>query len=498
MRGVSARAEPPRSGDHMRWLREIFEANRAGRASGIYSVCSAHRLVLEAAFEAARADESPLLVEATCNQVNHHGGYTGMTPADFRRDVDALARAAGFPARALILGGDHLGPNPWRHLAARDAMREARAMVAAYVAAGFTKIHLDASMACADDAAPLSDATIAERAAQLCAAAEEAAEAAGALPVYVIGTEVPTPGGEVSAQASGSAADTASGAAQAAARKAAVGAAHGMAHEHGGAANPPADDARGAAAGHRGAFPQIEVTRADSVSATLAAHRDAFARHGLQHAWSRVIALVAQPGVDFDDRRVLDYDPARAAALGASILRVPSLVFEAHSTDYQTESALAALVRDHFAILKVGPALTFALREALFALTYIEDALFDDASERSQLRDVIDAAMRERPEYWAPYYRGDALAQRIARQFSYSDRIRYYWLQPAVAAALERLFVNLARRAPPETLVAQWLPDVYAACRRGELAREPLAWVRHRIREVISRYARACAMQHNA
>ncbi|MGV4651542.1 class II D-tagatose-bisphosphate aldolase non-catalytic subunit, partial [Burkholderia pseudomallei] len=253
-----------------------------------------------------------------------------------------------------------------------------------------------------------------------------------------------------------------------------------------------------AAAGHRGAFPQIEVTRADSVSATLAAHRDAFARHGLQHAWSRVIALVAQPGVDFDDRRVLDYDPARAAALGASILRVPSLVFEAHSTDYQTESALAALVRDHFAILKVGPALTFALREALFALTYIEDALFDDASERSQLRDVIDAAMRERPEYWAPYYRGDALAQRIARQFSYSDRIRYYWLQPAVAAALERLFVNLARRAPPETLVAQWLPDVYAACRRGELAREPLAWVRHRIREVISRYARACAMQHNA
>ncbi len=160
--------------------------------------------------------------------------------------------------------------------------------------------------------------------------------------------------------------------------------------------------------------------------------------------------------------------------------------------------SLAALVRDHFAILKVGPALTFALREALFALTYIEDALFDDASERSQLRDVIDAAMRERPEYWAPYYRGDALAQRIARQFSYSDRIRYYWLQPAVAAALARLFVNLARRAPPETLVAQWLPDVYAACRRGELAREPLAWVRHRIREVISRYARACAMQHNA
>ncbi|KVE35230.1 class II D-tagatose-bisphosphate aldolase, non-catalytic subunit [Burkholderia sp. BDU5] len=495
MRGVSTVVERPRATGHpVQMLRGIFDANRAGRASGIYSVCSAHRLVLEAAFEAARADESPLLVEATCNQVNHRGGYTGMTPADFRRDVDALARDAGFPAQALILGGDHLGPNPWRHLCAHDAMREARTMVAAYVAAGFMKIHLDASMACADDAAPLSDATLAERAAQLCAAAEEAAAAAGVSPVYVIGTEVPTPGGELSVAAAGAATDTATGAAYEAAHEAA----HGAANEHGGEANPPASDARGAAAGHRGAFSQIEVTRADSVSATLAAHRDAFARHGLRDAWSRVIAIVAQPGVDFDDRRVLDYDPARGAELGASILRTPPLVFEAHSTDYQTDDALAALVRDHFAILKVGPALTFALREALFALTYIEDALFDDASERSQLRDVIDAAMRERPEYWAPYYRGDALAQRLARQFSYSDRIRYYWLQPAVAAALARLFDNLARRAPPETLVAQWLPDVYAACRRGELEREPVAWVRHRIRDVISRYARACGMQQSA
>ncbi|AJX33610.1 D-tagatose-bisphosphate aldolase, class II, non-catalytic subunit [Burkholderia oklahomensis] len=468
MRGVNTVVERPRASGHsVQMLREIFDANRAGRASGIYSVCSAHRLVLEAAFEAARADESPLLVEATCNQVNHRGGYTGMTPADFRRDVDALARDAGFPAQALILGGDHLGPNPWRHLCAHDAMREARTMVAAYVAAGFMKIHLDASMACADDVAPLSGATIAERAAQLCAAAEEAAAAVGVSPVYVIGTEVPTPGGEVSVATADNSDD---------------------------AAEPQASGA----AADGGAFAQIEVTRADSVSATLAAHRGAFARHGLRDAWSRVIAIVAQPGVDFDDRRVLDYDPARGAELGASILRTPPLVFEAHSTDYQTDGALAALVRDHFAILKVGPALTFALREALFALTYIEDALFDDASERSQLRDVIDAAMRERPEYWAPYYRGDALAQRLARQFSYSDRIRYYWLQPAVAAALARLFDNLAHRAPPETLVAQWLPDVYAACRRGELAREPVAWVRHRIRDVISRYARACGMQQSA
>ncbi|WP_323121099.1 D-tagatose-bisphosphate aldolase, class II, non-catalytic subunit [Burkholderia alba] len=450
MHGVTPAVERTQAGDTARLLHDVFAANRNHLGCGIYSVCSAHRLVLDAALEAARDDESPLLIEATCNQVNHRGGYTGMTPADFRRDVEALARDRGFPLSALVLGGDHLGPNPWRHLGASDAMHEARAMVAAYVAAGFTKIHLDASMACADDIAPLTDALIAERAARLCAAAEQVAAATGAAPVYVIGTEVPTPGGEAG------------------------------------------DDDGGDTIG------RIEVTRADSVKTTLDAHRRAFAQHGLQDAWTRVIAVVAQPGVDFDDRRVLDYDPAKGAALGASILATPGFVFEAHSTDYQTEAALTALVRDHFAILKVGPGLTFALREALFALSYIEDALYGDVQERSQLRHVIDAAMREHPEHWAPYYRGDETAQRLARQFSYSDRIRYYWLLPAVAAAVAQLFDNLARRAPPETLVAQWLPDVYAARRSGVLANDPEAWVRYRIRDVISRYARACGMQRRS
>ncbi|PFH28346.1 D-tagatose-bisphosphate aldolase, class II, non-catalytic subunit [Burkholderia sp. JKS000303] len=447
MSGLTSTAERARTAHADAVLRMIFDANRADAQRGIYSICSAHRLVLEAACEAARADGSPLLIEATCNQVNHLGGYTGMTPADFRRDVDAIAQRCGLAPSALVLGGDHLGPNPWRHRRAADAMREAAAMVAAYVEAGFEKIHLDASMACADDPARLDDRTIAARAAELCRVAEAAAARAGTAPVYVIGTEVPTPGGEVAGDA---------------------------------------------------AMTHIVVTRSDSIAATLDAHRSAFAAAGLDDAWTRVVAIVAQPGVDFDDRHVLDYDSAKAASLGASILRTPRLVFEAHSTDYQTEGALAALVRDHFAVLKVGPALTFALREALFALTFIEDALIDDAAQRSRLRDVVDAAMRAQPEHWAPYYRGDETAQRLARQFSYSDRIRYYWLQPAVAAAVEQLFDNLARQPVPETLVAQWLPDVYAACRAGDLAKAPRAWVRHRIRDVIAHYARACGMQRPA
>ena len=95
-------------------LQKIAEANRADGTQGIYSVCSAHRQVIEAAVLQAKADQSLLLVEATCNQVNQEGGYTGMTPNDFRDYVRAIAAEFSFSTDRLILGGDHLGPNPWR------------------------------------------------------------------------------------------------------------------------------------------------------------------------------------------------------------------------------------------------------------------------------------------------------------------------------------------------------------------------------------------------
>ena len=175
----------------MSGLEAVVRANRAGEGRGIYSLCSAHPLVLEACIDQALADGGPLLVEATCNQVNQEGGYTGMQAADFRRFVTGLATARGLPAERLILGGDHLGPNPWRHEPADAALAKAEALVRSYVEAGFTKIHLDASMGCAGDPEPLPPELIAARAARLALAGE----AAGGRPVYVIGTEVPVPGG---------------------------------------------------------------------------------------------------------------------------------------------------------------------------------------------------------------------------------------------------------------------------------------------------------------
>src|ERR1700744_2784293 len=167
----------------------LLHTAAGGRARGIYSVCSAHPWVLQAAAEQAKEDESLLLIEATSNQVNQNGGYTGMKPADFRRFAEEIVDSVGFDRSLLILGGDHLGPNPWRTLDPETAMANALEMVREYAGAGFSKIHLDASMPCGGEAAVLPDETVAARAARLCAAAEEAASGGGLQgALYVIWT----------------------------------------------------------------------------------------------------------------------------------------------------------------------------------------------------------------------------------------------------------------------------------------------------------------------
>ena len=158
-------------------MKQIIAASRAGHHAGIPSYCTAHPETLRAIFRCYHNNTKPILIEATCNQVNQDGGYTGMKPADFREFVFALAREANVDTSRIILGGDHLGPNPWKNKPAAEAMAKARELVRCYVEAGFTKIHLDASMACADDRG-LAETEMAARAAELCAVAEKYADGA--------------------------------------------------------------------------------------------------------------------------------------------------------------------------------------------------------------------------------------------------------------------------------------------------------------------------------
>jgi D-tagatose-1,6-bisphosphate aldolase subunit GatZ/KbaZ len=413
-------------------------AKRAdGVAAGITSVCSAHPWVIRAAAEQAAADGALLLVEATSNQVNQFGGYTGMRPAEFRSFVLEHVAAAGVGAERLILGGDHLGPNPWRTLPVAEAMERAETMVAEFARAGFGKLHLDASMACSGDPERLSDEVVAGRAARLCRAAEEACDS-GERPVYVIGTEVPVPGG----------------------------ATHSVT--------------------------ELEATSVDAAAYTLAIHKRIFADKGLGEVWSRVIALVVQPGVEFDHDAVVAYERKKASPL-VDWLRVQqeAIVFEAHSTDYQLPQAYVELVEDGFAILKVGPALTFAMREALDALEDMEWQLVAEKG-RSRLGSVIEETMLREPKDWESYYAGSPAEQKLLRKYSYSDRVRYYWHRPAISAAVERLVANLSKVKIPESMLSRYLPEQYMRLRKGEISGDPVGLIVDKVRDVLRVYSAAC------
>jgi D-tagatose-1,6-bisphosphate aldolase subunit GatZ/KbaZ len=383
----------------------------------------------------ARADDSPLLLEATSNQVNQFGGYTRMRPADFRSLVHELAQEESLPTEQIILGGDHLGPNPWQHEPAKIAMAHAEDLVAEFAREGFAKLHLDASMPCADDPSPLLPQTVALRSARLCAAAERVGT--GAKPVYVIGTEVPTPGGATEALES------------------------------------------------------LRVTTAAVAEETLEEHRRQFAALGLREAFERVIAIVVQPGVEFNHDSVHEYNANEAAALASWLRSRSPLVFEAHSSDYQREQAYSELLRDGFAILKVGPAVTFAMREAIFALAAIETSLLPE-DRQSHVRETVERVMLQSPANWKTHYHGNKEEQRLLRTFSYSDRIRYYWSQADVHASVERLMTNLRSVKIPETMLSASLPLEYAALRDRKLDMDPVEILLHATQRSLLPYANAC------
>lgn len=425
-------------------LKEIL-SGRCAAQKGVFSVCTASGLVLRAAVRHAKASGYTAVIEATANQVNQFGGYTGMIPAQYAAMVRGIVRDEGLAPERVILGGDHLGPLTWQELPEREAMDNAAGLVRAFTLAGFTKIHLDTSMRLADDdpAAPLDVRVCARRGARLANVVQDAwtelrrQDPEALRPALVIGSEVPIPGGSRS-------------------------------HED-----------------------SVRPTSPEEFRRQYAVFREEFGRAGAP--FGDVVAFVVQPGVEFGDDFACQYDPARASSLTAALADYSPLVFEGHSTDYQTRGSLAAMVRDGIRILKVGPALTFGLREALCQLESCEALLPDGGAERSGFRAALLAAMDADGRYWKNYYFGTPGEIAYKKLFSYSDRCRYYLPAAPVGRAAERLLANTKR--VPVGLVSQFFPQQYPKVVEGALPSDGLSLVLDRVGGWCGAYAAACGVR---
>ena len=181
-------------------LLEMVSAQKRGEARGVFSVCSAHPVVLQAAFEQALEDGSTVLVESTSNQVNQEGGYTGARPAEFVAFVSRLAREAGLPEDRVVLGGDHLGPHPWTALGAASRWT-ARRRWCGTTCGPATRRSTSTPACAAPTTRPGPSPTPSRRRGRPTSRPRRrrprrSARRASPLPVYVIGTEVPPPGGQ--------------------------------------------------------------------------------------------------------------------------------------------------------------------------------------------------------------------------------------------------------------------------------------------------------------
>lgn len=431
-------------------MQVMMDRRRSGEKIGIPSYCTANELVIEEILLRAKETGFPTLIEATANQVNQFGGYTGMKPADYYKFVLDMAKKIGCPEELVILAGDHLGPLTWQDLPEEEAMKNAEELVYQYTRAGFTKIHLDTSMKVADDPeGVLSTETIARRGVklyQVCMRAyadllKENPEAVR--PVFIIGSEVPIPGGAQEAE------DT------------------------------------------------LSVTSPEAFEDTVNTYRRMFKEAGAEDGWKDVIAVVVQPGVEFGDDQVFLYDSKAAEALTEQLKKYPEVVFEGHSTDYQSAESLRDMVTDGICILKVGPSLTYAMREAVFALSMMEKELVP-AEEQAYLIETLEHVMTDEPGNWQKHYHGSLRELALARKYSFSDRARYYMGDKKVIAAIDKLFGNLRRYTIPMNMLHQYMPLQFDKVRTGSLSMDPKALVQDAILQFLYDYEYAAGYDTDA
>jgi D-tagatose-1,6-bisphosphate aldolase subunit GatZ/KbaZ len=428
------------------WLIDILEANRRGERKGIYAVESQNPTVQEVYLRQALADGSPALFEVSAEILDPHGQSGKILPEDFIGKVKQIAVKIGFPLDRLFFGVNGLSPSLWHGESVESALKKTRAFISDIVSLGFNKLGIHAGIHLKGDPADqlLPREVIIAREAALYQAAELAA--AGLpdeeKPLYVIDVH---PG-------------------------------------------------QGMIEGKK------DMVRKEDVENTVDRFALTAAAAGLPEIKERLLAARVFLGPGYDSEKVIPFDSSLLKKLSGCVYGYKPVIFEALQTDFQPQMVLDQLVDNHFALLSVGPELTYTMREALFSLAIMENETMigKPGVYLSNFIIELDRAMQSAPQHWQKYYTGNGFEQLVARKYSLYDRSRFYWEDKEVRKTKKRLFDNLMEYPVPLTVLRQFMPYQYERVAAGELENKPDALVMDAVRRALCRYSCACGWMENS
>jgi len=427
------------------WLMDIMEANRGGEGKGIYAVESQNSTVQEAYLRQALADGSPALFEICADMLDPHGQGGKMLPDDFIANVRRDAGKTGFPRDRLFFGVNDLSPSLWKGESIESALKKTRAFISDLVSLGFKKLGIHAAIPLKGDPAdqPLPQEVIVAREAALYKAAEGAAATLPEeeKPLYVIDAHP----GQVMAE------------------------------------------------------DQENVVRKEDVEIAVDMFAKTAEAAGLPEMKERLLAVRIFSGVGHDGEKVIPFDSSLLEELGGCVYRTKPVVMEVLQTDFQPQTVLDELAHNHFALMSVGPELTYTMREALFSLAMMENETMigKPGVYLSNFIIELDRSMQSAPQHWQKYYTGNGFEQLIARKYSLYDRSRFYWEDKEVRKTKKRLFENLIEYPIPLTVMRQFMPYQYERVAAGELENKPDELVMDAVRRALRRYSRACGWMEN-
>ena len=348
------------------------------KKKGLPSFCTSNVDVLKTIFFFCQTNKFPCLIESTSNQVNQFGGYTNKTPRMFYKNKSILSKKFNLK-KNLFLGGDHLGPLPFKNQNSNKAIINSIRLINNYLKSDFCKIHIDTSIKCKNDR-EINQKIIFERTKKILTKINLKKKIKKIF--LVIGTEVPLSGS----------------------------------NEKG----------------------KISITEDKQIMEEVKQFKKL-----LLSLYNRKVkfALVIEPGMRYM-HHTLTKPKFSNFKLKRNFSLKNNFVYEAHSTDYQNLKTLKNLTKNNFKFLKVGPELTFRYSRSLLFMRKIEEKFISDKKSNFETQ-IVKTMLSDNKYWKDYYTAKNLKIKKRLILNSKLDRMRYYFNDKKIIRSIHILRRNI-------------------------------------------------------